>query len=72
MDIKVAAFTVSEKSSNTYTFQNWLDTGMQTGDKASSSISLADRSHLVKMLITLDPNMHHFAGNDKFAFHTPD
>ena len=40
-----------------YTFQHCLDTGMQNGDEALPSISPAGRrSHLVKMLITLEPN----------------
>ena len=41
---------------HTYTFDHFLDTGMQIGDEALPSICLAGRGQLVKMLITLKPH----------------
>ena len=38
----------------TYVFKHCPATGMKKGDKASSSIILAGRAFLVKMLITLE------------------
>ena len=36
--------------------KHFLETGMQTGDKALANISPAGHGQLVKMLITLEPN----------------
>ena len=41
---------------HTHTPQHCQDTGMQNGDEASMSVSLASRGQLVKMLIILEPH----------------